>query len=373
MWTARTSKGIVHQGARQLYLSDRGIREALKQGILKFTPELEDSQIQPISVDLRVHGTEDVGHLEDFRFSEWERFYDDLLIPPFSNVTLSASQGIEWMRPLMFQAELRSSLRRLGCYTPNGRAAPCFGGRTEVEFNNFGPFEILLREGDKFAQLLFSFYEREHSENSPGVYSFHGDQDQYDKLAALDHGHFVVDSIEARLLHADGYFSVGKQTTFDGPCVVVHAGRTARLMRKRKEIDFAGKTDFSDIKEKVDLPYLLLPGEHIVVDVEDLELSPYVGIHFNEMLFEFGRSPRRDSDSVLWSHFDGLVDPGYKGAFSRQPKTFYNQGIMIEPGMVLGHGKIIYFPNSVERPYGSKGLESHYQNADGMKFLQNGK
>ncbi len=54
---------------------------------------------------------------------------------------------------------------------------------------------------------------------------------------------------------------------------------------------------------------------------------------------------------------EGWIDPGYKGGFSRQPKwvSFEGNKRIVRPGDVLGFGQVYYFPNGVERPYGTAG------------------
>ena len=199
--------------------------------------------------------------------------------------------------------------------------------------------------------------------------------DAYYAMMELDKGRQVHSNRTAVKLLREGYFSVSPSAKFEKGMLVVHAGTTARVLRRPVRVVLSQKTDISGAFEKVRLPYRLMPGEHIDVDVEHLKLSKHIGIQFCDYVLGTSRgfSPRTSEQRLLADAWlsdmpDGWVDPGYKGAFSRQPKTMFSEGVVINPGDVLGHGIIVFYPRGVERPYGSAGLGSHYQNAGKTQF-----
>lgn len=365
------------------YLTDRGIRQAVERGFLRFDPPLEDRQVQPASVDLFLDSFEGV-----FRTEAYEgelRRGDGLVIPGQHETTLRATQTIDWVPPLGFHGELRSSLRRLACYTPVGNihldSVPN-GSKMLLEVNNQSLIDLVMSPGDKFAQALFTFYKTDDA------YFF--ERDGYDsggagqqfarfgELRQLDHGWTVTDECWLRWLHEENYFQVLPEFVNERQLLRVHAGSTARVLRDRICVDFSSRKSIDDAFETVELPYRLMPGEHIVVDTrESLKLSPHVGVHFYDNLLGTTRgithrSPRQ-RDFPLSCLPDGWVDPGYEGTFSRQPKTLDEEGVVISPGDVLGHGVVIFYPNGVGREYGSEGLNSHYQHQTRTQITQSKK
>lgn len=359
------------------YLSDRGIKQAVEQGLLSFNPSLEDRQIQPASIDLLLDEVVDYFPIPEHGMKDWKMPEEDFLIPAHSTAELKSTQWLAFAEALRFHSELRSSLRRLSCYIDNKGATTLDmeSQRLSAAVVNPSGIDIKLHSGDKIAQLLFCFnkfpligesYDMEYERT-------------YRLLCEVDCG-CVVSTREAKRLLSEGYFSMPNAKFWRG-MLEVHAGSKARVLRKSLRIDFSNSKDISDAFEDVKLPYLLRPGEHIVVETrENFELSPHIGIHFRDYTLGSRRGffPRmkcfeRMNADFLWLGDipDGWVDPGYKGILTRQPKTFYEKGVLIRPGQLLGHGTIIFFPNGVERPYGSEGLGSHYQNSKDINLVQN--
>lgn len=361
---------------RTCYLSDRGIKQAVERGLIAFNPPLEDRQVQPASVDLILEEVVDFFPLPDFR-RDWKLPDEDFLIPAYSTAELKSTQDIRFAECVRFHSELRSSLRRLSCYMANMGATTqdVESQKLTAEIVNPSGIDIKLRQGDKIAQLLFCF------DKFPLIGESYDAEHEITRrlLCDVDCG-YVVSTREAKRLMSEGYFSVPDAKFWHG-MLEIHAGLKARVLRKSLKVDFSNSKDISDAFEDVKLPYVLRPGEHIVVETrENFELSPHIGIHFRDYVLGSRRGfalrknsfERLDADLLLLSNMpDGWVDPGYKGILTRQPKTFYEKGVLIRPGQLLGHGVIIFFPNGVERPYGSQGLGSHYQDSKDVKLVQN--
>jgi deoxycytidine triphosphate deaminase len=370
------------QYATTRVLTDRGITQAIAAGLLRFYPPLDDEQRQPASIDVRAESLDDLFPIEEAlsggsstlpHARSLHEAYDlqengRIVIPSGYEATIACTQSFSCVPQLRTRTELRSSLRRLSCYAPSGITMAA-RSRALVELKNPGPIDIALTPGDKIAQLLCSFTYDPGGMVLAGAVGQTDDEAAaaYRGLLACEHGFEVRTNREARNLVYRGHLQVTPRPHFEGRFLVVHAGKTARVLRKNMRVDFGAKTAIADAFEAVRLPYTVRPGEHIVVDTQEhLTLSPHVGIQFYDRLIGTSRGPtmRQSPARVVatpCSIPDGWIDPGYSGTFSRQPKTYYAPGETIRTGDVLGHGLLFSFPTAVARPYGSAGLVSHYQ------------
>jgi len=352
-------------------LSDRGIKQAIEQGLLKFTPVLEDRQIQPASIDLLL---EKVDNSFPF-YGEWQKKYTPNTILKKSSIRLLTTQEIKFCNGLYPILELRSSLRRLSCYVGlNGRLTAF--SNIFIEIINPSEIDIVLNPGDKIAQLLVNFYDI-GKPRKDAVWADPEFGKNYPLIRELEHGTYVSSTQKAKKLMSEEYFKIEDAEFLKGN-LLIHAGNKAKVLRKEITVDFSKTKEISNCFEDVNLPYRLMPNEHLVVETrENLELSEHIGIHFYDNLFgslrarKISHSDRVSADIHLINLPDGWIDPGYKGTFSRQPKTYYEKGVMIKPNDVLGYGYMFYFPNAVERVYGAKELGSHYQNSKETKLTQN--
>ncbi len=368
------------RGLQRNLLTDRGIREAQAAGMLRLDPELEDKQRQPASIDLKfdeimdgepVYGANRKSNL-DTQGSK------DTLSPKYES-DVKTTNSIVLDNLLTPFVELRSSMRRLGCYSTIPRVSATYAPEAQktggygmaVEIVNYSDMSIRLNKGDRIAQLML-FFDSPAKEllDNPNVYlTPNASKEDYKRHLEIDHGYEVESNSELRSLASKGYFGVEPGLSIYKGLLAVHAGNRARVLRYSGLVDFSSKLKMSEFYEEVELPYRMKPGELIDVDtVESLHLSKHIGIIFHsEYLFKNFFTSRKaidmgKSDSLLTLKWDGWIDPGYSGGFSRQPKTYYKEGKIIKPGDVLGYGSVFFFPEGVERPYGSSGLESHYQN-----------
>lgn len=356
------------------YLTDRGIRQAIERGLIAFDPPLEDYQIQPATVDLCFDSVDSMVSMD----AEGNRVsWRDGEIPARHEVELLTMQSLRFQRGILFDHELRSSLRRLGCYSRGGGMSDPGTGRVMVDVINPSRMAIQLSPGDKIGQMFFSFYKcddaigYEDGENPDGLPSF----SRFAELLALDHGWTVTGEHWVRYLYRQGLFSVGEELELEHHLVKVHAGKTAKLLRGGGTVDFSSRRSIDEMFDEVELPYTIRDGDHIMVDTkESFMLSSHIGIHFFDNAFGTRRGltifeDRRPYDFALGHMPDGWVDPGYEGSFSRQPKT-HSPGMTIREGDVLGHGLVFFFPNGTERAYGNPELGSHYQNQKETKLTQ---
>ncbi len=106
------------------------------------------------------------------------------------------------------------------------------------------------------------------------------------------------------------------------------------------------------------LPYHLKPGEFVLGSTaERVMLGPsLVGtVH--------GKSTRaRQGLSV---HSAGLVDPGFRGQLTLEMYNMSGYPVTLDPGMLIAQISFEHISGLVERPYGTYGLNSRYQDQSG--------
>lgn len=146
-----------------MILSDRTIMKMLKEGTLKITP-LEESQIQPASVDVRLGDTFSV--VEDSCTGivtlENEIKYktiktDSYLLLPGQFILATTMEYFSLPNNLTAFVEGRSSLGRMGLFIQNaGWVDPGFKGEITLELFNANRCAIELKAGRRVGQLVFA-------------------------------------------------------------------------------------------------------------------------------------------------------------------------------------------------------------------------
>lgn len=146
-----------------MVLSDKTIMRMLQEGELKISP-LEESQIQPASVDIRLGNmfsiNEDlptgVINLEEeirYRTIETDRY----VLLPGQFVLATTREYIELPDYLTAFVEGRSSLGRMGLFIQNaGWVDPGFRGEITLELFNANRCAIELKAGRRVGQLVFA-------------------------------------------------------------------------------------------------------------------------------------------------------------------------------------------------------------------------
>ena len=146
-----------------MVLSDKTIMKMLQEGTLSVSP-LEEGQIQPASVDIRLGSMfsiiEDlptgVINLEEeiqYRTMETERF----VLLPGQFVLATTMEYIALPDYLTAFVEGRSSLGRMGLFIQNaGWVDPGFRGEITLELFNANRCAIELKAGRRVGQLVFA-------------------------------------------------------------------------------------------------------------------------------------------------------------------------------------------------------------------------
>lgn len=160
-----------------MILSDVSLRELLKSGELVIEP-LEDLQIQPASIDLRLgrhflkvdENAFDIIRMDDpIQYMEMEM--EEIVIPPFSFMLASTMEYVRLPQNLTAFVEGRSSVGRIGLFVENaGWVDPGFEGELTLELYNANRQPIRLQAGRRICQLVFAKMDRPASVPYRGKY-----------------------------------------------------------------------------------------------------------------------------------------------------------------------------------------------------------
>ncbi|MDO8563470.1 MAG: hypothetical protein Q7R87_00495, partial [Nanoarchaeota archaeon] len=378
-------------------LSDRGIKQAVREGFLILKPELDfdnlGERLQPATLDLKVGkidsyydpGTATGGYCEDLTLRanqvSWISFADD--------IAFSVKKGMTPQGSCFFDKFLdgRSSLLRLGgvvCGNPD----PCSFLGLESTIFHYAPNDLHFDSGERIAQAFIRVMPFAETYLVPFDV---GDKPPYtlqgEEVRALDMGVQAKNIRQLKGLAEAGLMKVerGNGGEFDSwnGLILLHAKDAFRMKKVEGGIKFSERSKYSheNLFEPVDIrnKYDIREGEHLVVEVEEkFELSDKVGISvFNNLV---GRNVpgapklRGFAPLDLISGDEGFrqgqvnlslinkrnswIDPGYNGMMTAFPKLL---GKSVQKGDIVGYGQVFYFPKGVERPYGNKELGSQYQ------------
>ena len=137
-----------------MILSDRDIREGMKEGRIEITPEPEDVQIQPSSLDLRLSNDFIIPTLGGNTKID---VFDTIILQPGDSLLGSTIEYIELPDSLCARVEGRSSWGRkfLNVHSTAGFLDTGFKGNITLEFTNNGKEGIELKKGMRICQLVF--------------------------------------------------------------------------------------------------------------------------------------------------------------------------------------------------------------------------
>ena len=160
-----------------MILSDKAIMTLLKKGTLSISP-LQDDQIQPASVDIRLGNTFSV--VEDSstviltftnKIAYKEIHAETYLLLPGQFVLATTREYISLPDDLTAFVEGRSSLGRMGLFIQNaGWVDPGFSGEITLELFNANRCAIELQSGRRIGQLVFARMDQAASKPYRGKY-----------------------------------------------------------------------------------------------------------------------------------------------------------------------------------------------------------
>ena len=160
-----------------MILSDGEIREYLATGELVVAP-IEDRQIQPASIDVRLGNTfcvADDSATSIIRLNDEVKYQtftqEKYILLPGQFVLATTVENITLPNFLTAFVEGKSSLGRLGLFIQNaGWVDPGFSGEITLELFNASRFAIELCAGNRIAQLVIAKTGREVVKPYAGKY-----------------------------------------------------------------------------------------------------------------------------------------------------------------------------------------------------------
>ncbi len=160
-----------------MILSDKTIRSLLSSGDLKIEP-LEDEQIQPASVDIRLGDTFSslnsdcnipikMDSANTYQTKKAEKY----LLLPGHFVLATTMEYFSLPDNMTAFVEGRSSIGRLGLFIQNaGWVDPGFEGEITLELFNASNYTIELKAGRRVGQLVFAQLDRDAGNPYRGKY-----------------------------------------------------------------------------------------------------------------------------------------------------------------------------------------------------------
>ena len=160
-----------------MILSDKTIRSLLASGQLGIEP-LEDIQIQPASVDIRLGNTFSAVETSDNSVIKMDapvkyKFItaDSFLLLPGHFVLATTVEYFRLSDNLTAFVEGRSSIGRMGLFIQNaGWVDPGFEGEITLELFNASCCAIELKAGRRIGQLVFALLDRDAEKPYRGKY-----------------------------------------------------------------------------------------------------------------------------------------------------------------------------------------------------------
>lgn len=152
-------------------LSDKDIRKYLEDGKIEIKPILDEKQIQPSSVDMRLgdefkvfkvirkayidpKDEDDISsYMEEVKVPHGEAF----IIHPNEFALATTAEYVKIPDDLVARVEGRSSMGRLGVtmHVTAGFIDPGFEGNITLEISNIGAMPVALYPGQRVCQIVF--------------------------------------------------------------------------------------------------------------------------------------------------------------------------------------------------------------------------
>lgn len=174
-----------------MILSDGTLRRLIEEGSLVIDP-LDDDQVQPASVDLRLgnHFLQIDEHAVDViemtRPAEYvEIVRDEIIVPPLSFLLATTRERVRLPHDLTAFVEGRSSVGRMGLFIQNaGWVDPGFEGQITLELFNANRQPIKLLSGRRICQLVIAKMDAVAQRPYAGKYQ--GQRNAVGSLISLD-------------------------------------------------------------------------------------------------------------------------------------------------------------------------------------------
>ena len=149
-----------------MIVSDRSLKRLLAEGTIVVEP-LEEAQIQPASVDLRLgkhflkvdeNSMEAIALDRELEYIEFKQ--EEIIIPPHSFLLAVTREFIHLPDNITAFVEGRSSIGRIGLFIQNaGWVDPGFSGTITLELYNANRLPIRLTSGRRICQIVFALMD----------------------------------------------------------------------------------------------------------------------------------------------------------------------------------------------------------------------
>jgi dCTP deaminase len=160
-----------------MIVSDTSLRRLLASGEIVVEP-LEDFQIQPASIDLRLgdhflkideNSVESITLDKPLSYVEIKR--EEIVIPPHTFLLAVTREYIRLPADITAFVEGRSSIGRIGLFIQNaGWVDPGFAGTITLELYNSNRLPIRLAAGRRICQIVFARMDAPASRPYAGKY-----------------------------------------------------------------------------------------------------------------------------------------------------------------------------------------------------------
>ncbi|MDI3546815.1 MAG: dCTP deaminase [Halanaerobiales bacterium] len=163
----------------KMILSDKSIQELIDSNRLVIKP-LEEHQIQPASIDLRLGNSFlkiDENMMEVMTLNEEIKYVsltrEEIVIPPNSFLLATTMEYIELPEDITAFVEGRSSIGRMGLFIQNaGWVDPGFAGQITLELFNANRLPIKLTSGRRICQLVLARMDQKAANPYNGKYLY---------------------------------------------------------------------------------------------------------------------------------------------------------------------------------------------------------
>ena len=162
-----------------MIVSDGTLKELLKRGELTIEP-LEDYQVQPASIDLRLgehflkvdeNSVEAITLDSEISYTNITR--NEIVIPPQSFMLAVTKEYLKLPNYMTAFVEGRSSIGRIGLFIQNaGWVDPGFEGTITLELYNANRLPIKLISGRRICQMVFALMDKKAEIPYRGKYQY---------------------------------------------------------------------------------------------------------------------------------------------------------------------------------------------------------
>lgn len=307
------SQDIIRRLDSNVWLSDSGLRQLIEQHNLP----LQTKNIRQMTIDLPL---------------------DELYVLSRNQFKLVKQAQLNLPHPFLSFHEVRSTIRKLGLRVP-------FYSLSDEAFIFFNPStqNYELPEAENFAQNYIG-----------------GARESI--VSEFSHGEVITSDDKVKKMFQEGFIELHDSRTGsiedsirDGFVCFTPKGTgcsitidPAKTLEVNSRIYQKGSNFF--MSEKIysrDNVLTIPPNEPFNIALnESVNLSPHIGI---QMFYNYQGSIQ----------LNGVVDPGYKGDLATQPLILKTLKLPLKDPFIFG--RLIYFKNAVQEPYGFSNSISHYQ------------